>query len=578
MLIRLDRVAARLGRLLGIGGLDVPENRTIVRAGVILALLAILVRAVFWLCVDRYWEDALITCLHSENLVSGFGMTHVRPGEPPLHGFTSPLSVLVPLVGDLMRVGFGLSFIKIVSMPAAALTVLYLLGIGIHSGIRLPGPLIFAVMGYAAFEHHQILYGMAGMETQLAVLTIFMSMYYVLAWRPVLLGLSLGLCMLARPDYCFWTAIIGAYALWKDYRQIPKIVGIALAVYVPWILFTTLYYGSPIPNTLVAKGLGYPKWWENGGVIDFFNIKRHTWLILAEHLLVMLSPTFAGHGAGIGKFYFNGPESPLGNFLFLCTVIGCVAAVARRQWAWMPATLFAVVYSVYYVYAVPQVFHWYKMPYLIGMLLVAMRGVQALTGLIPKRTRTVALTAAGVAYVALFVSVLPTTFRAESLIQKYIEDAVRKPAGLWFAEHMTDGEVVGCECLGYIGYYSRKNVYDWPGLNSRKVVEWSKANPGRRSLENMLHDLQPDYLFLRDMEFCHFFKDTSWIREAYHPVAVFQADEAVVNRIPFGDRNIDLCFRVFRKNRPEEPPPYDDSMWPCPEKQGNQVESAEASS
>lgn len=562
----LDRIAVCLGRALCVEGLDAPKDRVIVRAGVLLAIFAVVVRAVFWLCVDRYWEDALITCLHSENFVSGLGMTHVRPGEPPLHGFTSPLSVLVPLVGDLMHVGFGLSFIKIVSMPAAALTVLYLLGIGIHSSIRLPGPLLFAVMGYAAFEHHQILYGMAGMETQLAVLTIFMSMYYAVAWRPALLGVSLGLCMLARPDYCFWAAIVGAYALWKDYRQLPKIVGVALAVYMPWILFTTLYYGSPVPNTLVAKGLGYPKWWEQAAEIDFFAIKRHTWLMLAEHLMVMLSPTFVGHGAGIGKFYFSGPESPLGDFLFVCAVIGCVAAIARRQWAWMPAVLFAMVYSLYYVYAVPQVFHWYKMPYLIGMLFVSARGIQAISALIPTRARTATLAFAAAAYVALFVSVLPTTFRAESMIQRYIEDAVRKPAGLWFAEHMKDNEVVGCECLGYIGYYSRKNVYDWPGLNSRKVVEWSKANPGRRSLENMLHDLKPDYLFLRDMEYCHFFNDTSWIRESYHPVVVFKADEAAVKRIPFGDRNIDLCFRVFKKNRPEDPRPYDDSLWPCPEK------------
>ena len=562
----LDQGARALGRWLRIDGFDAPEHRVIVRAGLLVAVLAILIRAIFWVCVDRYWEDALITCLHSENFASGLGLTHVRPGEPPLHGFTSPLSVLVPLLGDLMHVGFGLSFIKIVSMPAAALTVLYLLGIGIHPGIRLPGPLIFAVMGYAAFEHHQILYGMAGMETQLAVLTIVMAMYYAVSWRPLLLGVSLGFCMLARPDYCFWTLIIGAYALWKDYRQLPKIAGVALAVYLPWILFTTFYYGTPVPNTIVAKGLGYPNWWETVDRLDFFTIKRHTWLVLAENLMVMLSPTFAGHGAGIGKFYFSGPESPIGDFLFVCTVIGCVAAVVRRQRAWMPAVCFAIVYSLYYVYAVPVVFHWYKMPYLVGMLLVAMRGVQALGGLIPRRMRTTTFAVAAGAYVALLASVLPTTFRAEAMIQTHIENAVRKRAGLWLAEHMKAGEVVGCECLGYIGYYSRGNVYDWPGLNSRKVVEWSKANPGRRSLENMLHDLRPDYLFLRDMEYCYFFKDTSWIREAYHPVAVFQADEAAVKQIPFGDRNIDLCFRVFRKNRPEDTLPYDGSLWPCPDK------------
>ena len=30
----------------------------------------------------------------------------------------------------------------------------------------------------------------------------------------------------------------------------------------PWLIFTTLYYGSPIPNTVIAKTLGYPGYWE----------------------------------------------------------------------------------------------------------------------------------------------------------------------------------------------------------------------------------------------------------------------------------------------------------------------------
>lgn len=558
----MQRFSAVFQGVFRIEGLDDPRNRGIVQAGFALAALAMLIRVVFWLVVDRYWEDALITCLHSENLVSGLGLSHYRPGEPPLHGFTSPLSVLVPLVGDLMRVGFGLSFIKIVSIPAAALTVLYLLGIGIHPSVRLPGPLLFAVMGYAAFEHHQILYGMAGMETQLAVLTLIMSMYYLVAWKPCALGLSLGLCMLARPDYAFWTVIAGLYVLYRDWRQFPKVVAVALAVYLPWIAFTFFYYGSPVPNTIVAKGLGYAKWWDKVDRIDFFTIKRHTWITLAEHLVIMLSPTFVGHGAGIDKFYFMGSESPLADVLFACAAVGTVVALVRRKWAVLAIAAFAAVYSAYYVFLVPCIFHWYKMPYLVVLLLLSLYGVSVVTSWIPARLRTSLLTAAAVSYVFLFVSVLPVTFRAEYMVQNYIENAVRKQAGLWFHDHLKEGEVVGCECLGYIGYYSRGNVYDWPGLNSRKVVAWSKANPGRRCLENMLRDLRPEYLFLRDLEYYYTFKDNSWVRADYHPVAIFKADEDIVWRIPFGNRSIDLIFRIYKKNHPEDILPYDDTLWP----------------
>ena len=188
-------VANYLERRLAIEGLAEDRNALAVRIGLFLALLAMAVRVIFWLTVDRYWEDALITCLHSENFVQGLGMSHFKPGKPPLHGFTSPLSVLVPLDGDLMRVGFGLSFIKLTSIPAAALTVIYILGIAIHPAVRFPLPLTVVAMGYAAFEHQQILFGMSGMETQLSTLILVMSMYYAVAWLPTPLAISLGLCM-----------------------------------------------------------------------------------------------------------------------------------------------------------------------------------------------------------------------------------------------------------------------------------------------------------------------------------------------------------------------------------------------
>jgi hypothetical protein len=58
-----------LSRTLGIEGLTAPENRAAVRWAMGLAFLAMLLRAVFWAYTQRYWEDALITCLHSENYV-----------------------------------------------------------------------------------------------------------------------------------------------------------------------------------------------------------------------------------------------------------------------------------------------------------------------------------------------------------------------------------------------------------------------------------------------------------------------------------------------------------------------------
>lgn len=557
----LDQTLNRLSRILGVRELRALENRPLALWAMGLACVAMTLRAIFWAYTQRYWEDAYITCLHSENFVLGYGLTHVRPGEPPLHGFTSPLSVLVPLVGDLMHVGWGVDFIKLVSIPAAAITILYIAGICMHASVRLATPLAVMVMGYAAAEHHQILWGMAGMETQLVVLTLVASLYHTIAWQPLRLGIWLGLCMLARPDYAFWCAVVGVYGLFRDWRRMPLVVGVALAVYLPWIAFCFWHYGSPIPNTILAKGTGYGKWYDQEGALTLFGLKRQVWRMMAEQLHVMLGPVFAGHGAGIYRFYTSGPESIVGNIMFWFAVLGSLALALARRFTLWPLVAGTIVYSLYYVFLVPIVFGWYKVPYLIMLLMLSAWGVQIATRLIPSRWRTGVQWGFTVAYLALFLSVLPWTFYTEHQIQKYIENGIRKEAGLWLKEHMKPDEAVGCEPLGYISYFSRGNVYDWPGLASRKVTEWSRNQEGERNLESMLKALQPEYLFLRDLEMNGFFEDRRFFVENYHPVKVFKLTPEQVTQIPWSDRNMDMDFRIYKKNRPGDAP-YDENLWP----------------
>src|SRR6201996_4728827 len=114
-----------------------------------LMVVAVLIRLFYWHYTHRTWEDALITVLHSENAASGLGLTHLQPpGEPPLHGFTSPLSVLIPLVGDLVHVGWGLPFLKLVSVFAGAIAVW--LGVRISQVLKLPPVAALVVGAYLA--------------------------------------------------------------------------------------------------------------------------------------------------------------------------------------------------------------------------------------------------------------------------------------------------------------------------------------------------------------------------------------------------------------------------------------------
>jgi len=558
-----------LARRLALDEFDAPENQAAVRAGLALAGLAMLLRIVFWAVANRYWEDAFITCLHSENFASGLGLTHVRPGEPPLHGFTSPLSVLVPLVGDMIRVGFGLEFIKLVSIPAAALTVVYTVALGIHPSVRLSTPLTLMVAGVLAVEHHQILFGMAGMETQIATLILVMSFYYTVAWKPLPLGISLGLCMLVRPDFAFWTVIVGLHGLLHDPKRLFKVVvPVALALYLPWIVFTTLYYGSPVPNTIIAKGLGYSKWYTTPDALSPAGVAGHAWRVLSSSLLVMLGPTFCGHGAFPHIFLAVGGHSPVGLAAGALALAGAALCATRRWRPLWPVAGFAAVYTLYYVFLVPIIFLWYKMPYVASLSFLVAVGTHAVTGWMGRRAAFPARTAVALAWVGLFCVILPWTFLTERQIDREI-GPLRREAGLYLRRHMAPDEAVGGESLGYTGYYSRGNVYDWPGLSSRKVVEWSRSVPQtERSMENMLKSLRPEYLLLRDVEVLYTMKMPAWLTGGYHPVAAFILPPDRAGAIRWLEGSIDTAFRIYRKNPPGEAPPALEVEWPSDPPEG----------
>jgi len=546
-----------LRRWLGVEGLETPEYDTVLRLGVVFAVLAVVIRFVFWAYTGRNWEDAFITVLHSENFVNGLGLTHyLGEGEAPLHGFTSPLSVLVPLMGDLVHVGFGLSFIKIVSALAGGLTVLYAMAIAVHPKVKLPAPLTVLVTGYLAFEHHQILWGMAGMETQMTTLVLVISFYFAIAARPLALGVSLGFCMLARPDFAFWTVIAGVYVLMQYPRRLPAVVGAALAVYLPWVLFTTWYYGSPVPNTMVAKGLGYPLWttWpgfdRTAGAVLKQLATRLTGSYEAGAVFQPLGPSFAGHGNGYRALI--GDHGAICDFMIVMAILGALDALRKRQWVWLPVLLFVLVYAVYYVFFVALVFSWYLTPFAAMALLLSVRGLGALGGLLrAARLRTVVLGVLTLAYLACFVVLLPKTFATEREVQERVENQVRKQVGLFLGRVMEKNETVGTEPLGYLSYYSRRIVYDWPGLCSRKVVEYSRSHPREeRTLLDMLAALRPDFLVLRLYEY-DTAQDAPWLDEDYRVIASFEAPQGKDDAL--AKMNMDMGFLVLAKKtwRPE---------------------------
>ena len=506
---------------LAVEGIDEPRNRPTIAWALLIAILAMAIRVLFWCYTGRVWEDTLITVLHSENCAQGLGLTH-HASEPRVHGFTSPLSVLVPLAADVVHVGWGIPFIKLASIFCGALSVLYVMAISIHPRVRLATPLAVMAMGFVALEHHHVFFGMSGMETQMVTLVLLMSIYYIIADRPVHLGINLGLCMLARPDFGLWTIIVGVYLLCRRPKRLLTVVPAALCVYGPWIIFTTLYYGSPIPNTLLAKMLGYSQWWKDPN-LTWIDAKRTFVDNLVYHVFAQTGPTHLGHAFQKGTFFWD--KRVISNAVTLLAGVGAVAAFVKKRWELVPPAVFVLTYAVYYDLFVPVLFPWYFPPLTAATLLLCALGLDAATSWIRSPlVRTPALGFVAALYLGFIVSILPTTFRAEKAIQETVENGVRKRIGLYLKAMMKPEQTLGCEPLGYVGYYSRRTVYDYPGMGSRKVTDFLRSHPDQRNMNGVFKHFRPDYLLLRPWEYDMIRKaaDGNWIDEDYEIERTFE--------------------------------------------------------
>ena len=455
--------------------------------------LAVLARLAFWLITDRVWEDALITVTHARNVVAGVGLTH-HPGEPVTHGFTSAVSVLIPLAGEILVKGSGIVVLRVASILAAIATIVFADRICRRLGLgRWPTALVLI---YLALDQNQIFYGMAGMETQVAVAVLLWSVDAVMAGTVLRTGLSFGVAVLTRPDFLLWNAAATLDLGLRDWRRTARILVLGAAVGAPWIIFTTLYYGSPIPNTILAKSAHFvaplPSSLDPAALIAWVQTA------ITDHVSA-ISLTFA-------PFYEDtlvvGAPVPLGLAYFISILVWMLAILgAMKTWripGWRAAVLFAAGFTLYRIALLPGAyFDWYVPPHTAILIILAAAGIHSLRPTPQFDPRPVL---AGVIAVA-FAIHTPFSLALERKLQTDIEVAVRTRVGLELGTLMKPGETLATESAGYYEYYSNATMLDYPGLTSIRARQAMQSlPPDHKSIIDFLNAVQTDWMALRPAE------------------------------------------------------------------------------
>ena len=148
---------------------------------------------------------------------------------------------------------------------------------------------------------------------------------------------------------------------------------------------------------------------------------------------------------------------------------------------------------------------------------------------------------------------LPYRTAVEEQVQRDIENKVRQPLGEYLGEVTGPGDSITSESSGYVGYDTNATLYDYPGLESKTVVDaLRKAKDSGHPVVPVVgnvHLLHPDWVVLRPDEakaFLHWYPEDAREYEVVRRFSVPGGQDPICV-LGFCQRTIDRDFIVFRR-------------------------------
>ncbi len=192
-----------------------------------------------------YIDDTFITLQYADTLLRShcWGFS---PGRPT-NTATSPLNVAITALGGALT-GSVLDAVTWITTAefGAMFIVLYLIS------KKLFGGFLFGGLAFVAFVANPLLLSTLGLETVLFTLVFLVSLLFFLHHRWFVLALSLGLLTLTRAEgVLFFLICLVAMPVSAAVRtRCALLYGLVL---LPWYLFSWVYLGSLVPDTLLIK-------------------------------------------------------------------------------------------------------------------------------------------------------------------------------------------------------------------------------------------------------------------------------------------------------------------------------------
>ena len=384
-------------------------------------------------------DDAWIHQTFARNLATLHQFAFV-PGQPSA-GSTSPLWTLLIALGYLLHIDYH---VWTYALGAACLALTAWLTYRLSLTLWPERALAALLAGlFAALEWHLAWAAASGMET-LLLSALALSVFVAPRQRPALVGLTVGLSILARPDGLILLPFALARILLRPSGRVRGILEGLLGfgiVFVPYLAFNYRLSSSLWPNTFYAKQ--------------------------AEYAVLRAAPLFLRLWR-VGWQPFVGAQALL--------VPGVVLAAWRwgreKRWEALLPLGWAAAFIAAYALRLPVTYQHGR--YLIPVIPVIVAvGAGGLAELLrprapefwPRIASRAWAAAAALALLAFWLIGAQAYARDVQIIETEMVAAAR-----WVQQHTPAGTLIAAHDIGALGYFAERRILDMAGLVSPEVI------------------------------------------------------------------------------------------------------------
>jgi len=435
------------------------------------SLFIALILRISWKLYTHYtYEDAFITFRFAQNLSNDLGF--VYNVNEHVYGTTTPLFAILLAVWIKIfsnSIVFGASMLGLLCGLVSLFLVWKLL-----DELKIKKAQRILVIGVLTVSDKFWIHDMGGMETALIICAMMASYFMLVRNKSTWAGIFAGTLLWIRIDGVFWFFILALVA-WYCTRQFPRnFILIALLVYLPWLVFASSYFGSPIPYTISAKWVAY------------YTIGLQPVLIRSQTLLRWLTPL------SLPDFSPN-----VVSWIAILTIsLSFIGAMTSRRKKWLMVLPIFCLEEIVRLIIMGETFaSRYFMPLFWVLMIMFGFGAYSVWEHLSRRFKVKSiiglLTITGYICISLGLSFQMAKIKKNT--QYFVHESSLKQMGIWFEKNTPTSCTIFLEPLGYVGFYANRHMIDEVGLVSPQVVPLKIEG---YSTFVLITSLKPDYAVL----------------------------------------------------------------------------------